>query len=36
MGIIVKTTAEFEKHKEILLRSIKIAEKIITQIETIG
>ena len=36
MGIIVKTTAEFETQKEMLLRSITRAEKLITPMETIG
>ena len=36
MGIIVKTTAEFETQKEMLLRSITRAEKLITPMEIIG
>lgn len=36
MGIIVKTTAEFETQKEMLLRSITRAEQLITHMETIG
>jgi hypothetical protein len=36
MGIIDQTTVEFEKQKDMLLRSIARAEKLITPMETIG
>ena len=36
MGIIDQTNAEFEKQRNMLLRSIARAEKLITPMETIG